>query len=143
VHGRSLRIKGLDYVAPPWLPSELNDQIVAWGGEASAPIVAWVKEKPINHWIDILYLAERFAPKPSLIPADATQRALMIGLSHELCSVMGIGWNRRLQMFAPAYSSGSPPANISRMDYRDDLGDFTRRRTGYQLCNPHIGRDAR
>ena len=34
-------IKGLDYVAAPWLPGEPNADIVAWGGEASAPIVAW------------------------------------------------------------------------------------------------------
>ena len=85
-------------------PGEPNEDIVAWGGEASAPIVAWAKEKPIHRWIDILYLAERLAPKPSLIPTDATQRALMIGLSHEICGEMGIGWNRRLQLFAPAYA---------------------------------------
>jgi glutathione S-transferase len=60
-------------------------------------------------------LAERLAPKPSLIPADAAQRALMIGLSHEICGEMGIGWNRRLQLFAPAYASGSPLSGISRM----------------------------
>ena len=92
---------------------EPNADIVAWGGEASAPIVAWAKEKPINRWIDILYLAERLAPKPSLIPADATQRALMIGLSHEICGEMGIGWNRRLQLFAPAYASGKPAGRTS------------------------------
>ena len=108
-------IKGLDYIAAPWLPGEPNTEIEAWGGEASAPIVAWAKEKPISRWIDILYLAERLAPKPSLIPADATQRALMIGLSHEVCGQMGIGWNRRLQLFAPAFASGSPPPNIARM----------------------------
>jgi hypothetical protein len=84
-------IKGLDHIAAPWMPGEPNADIVAWGGEASAPIVAWAKEKPINHWIDILYFAERLAPKPSLIPADAMRRALMIGLSHEICGEMGIG----------------------------------------------------
>ena len=108
-------IKGLDYVAAPWLPGEPNEDIVAWGGETSAPVVAWAKEKPINRWIDILYLAERLGSTPSLIPADATQRALMIGLSHEICGEMGIGWNRRLQFLAPALASGSPPAGISRM----------------------------
>jgi glutathione S-transferase len=108
-------IKGLDYVAAPWQPGEANENIVAWSGEASGPIVAWAKEKPINRWIDILYLAERLAPKPSLVPADGTQRALMIGLSHEICGEMGIGWNRRLQLFAPAYASGNPPAGVSRM----------------------------
>jgi len=108
-------IKGLDYVAAPWLGGEPNENIVAWAGEASAPIVAWAKEKPINRWIDILYLAERLAPKPGLIPTDATQRALMIGLSHEICGEMGIGWNRRLQLFAPAFGSGNPSPGISRM----------------------------
>ena len=108
-------IKGLDYIAAPWAAGEPNTDIVAWGGEASAPIVAWAKEKPIHRWIDILYLAERLAPKPSFIPSDATQRALMIGLSHEICGERGIGWNRRLQLFAPAYASGSPPPNIALM----------------------------
>src|SRR5258708_6690859 len=108
-------IKSLDYVAAPWLPGEPNEKIAAWGGEASGPIVAWAKEKPINRWIDILYLSERLAPKHSLIPADAAQRMLMIGLSHEICGEMGIGWNRRLQLFAPAYASGNPPAGVSRM----------------------------
>jgi len=108
-------IKGLDYVAAPWIGGEPNEEIVAWGGEASAPIVAWAKEKPVHRWIDILYLAERLAPKPALLPADATQRALMIGFSHEICGEMGIGWNRRLQLFAPALSSGKAPAGVARM----------------------------
>jgi glutathione S-transferase len=108
-------VKGLDYVAAPWMAGEPNAEIVAWGGETSAPIVAWAKEKPVHRWIDILYLAERLAPSPSLIPHDATQRALMIGLSHEICGEMGIGWNRRLQLFAPALASGNPPAGMSRM----------------------------
>ena len=30
-------IKGLDYVAAPWVGGEPNAEIVAWGGEASAP----------------------------------------------------------------------------------------------------------
>lgn len=108
-------IKGLEYVAAPWQPGEPNENIVAWGGEASAPLVAWSKEKPINRWIDILYLAERLAPKPSLIPTDARKRALMFGLSHEICGEMGIGWNRRLQLFAPAYASATPPPGVSLM----------------------------
>jgi len=108
-------VKKLDYVAAPWSVGEANEDIVKWGGEASAPIVAWGREKPIHRWIDILYLAERLAPQPSLLPKDATQRALMIGLSHEICGEMGIGWNRRLQLFAPALSSGKAPPGIARM----------------------------
>jgi glutathione S-transferase len=108
-------LKKLDYAVAPWKAGEPNEDIVAWGGEASAPIVAWEKEKPIHRWIDILYLAERLAPEPAMIPADPVQRALMIGFSHEICGEMGIGWNRRLQLFAPAYASGKPPAGVSLM----------------------------
>ena len=108
-------VKGLEYVAAPWIAGEPNAEIVAWGGEASAPIVAWANEKPIHRWIDILYLAERLAPKPALLPADTMQRALTIGLSHEICGEMGIGWNRRLQLFAPAFASGKAPAGIRSM----------------------------
>src|SRR5208283_3314760 len=108
-------VKGLEYVAAPWQPGEANANIVAWSGEASGPIVVWAKEKPIHRWIDILYLAERLAPKPSLLPVDAAQRALMIGLSHEICGEMGIGWNRRLQLFAPMMASGNAPEGVSRM----------------------------
>jgi len=108
-------VKGLDYVAAPWVAGEANEEIVKWGGEASAPIVAWAQEKPINRWSDILYLSERLAPKPALIPPDAMQRALMIGLSNEICGPLGIGWNRRLQLFAPMLASGNPPPQIARM----------------------------
>src|SRR6185437_15767608 len=108
-------VKGLDYIAAPWMPGEPNTEIVAWGGEASAPIVAWADEKPIHRWIDILYLAERLAPQPAMLPADATQRALMVGLSHEICGERGLGWNRRLQIFAPMLGAESPPEGIVRM----------------------------
>jgi glutathione S-transferase len=126
-------IKGLDYVAAPWLVGEANAEIVAWGGEASAPIVAWAKEKPMHRWIDILYLAERLAPKPSLIPANVSQRALMIGLSHEICGEMGIGWNRRLQLFAPAYASGKPPEGISRMGGKYGYNERDTRAAGERI----------
>ncbi|MEA2679771.1 MAG: hypothetical protein QOK03_1493 [Candidatus Binataceae bacterium] len=108
-------IKGLEYVPAPWLPGEANEEIAKWGGETSAPIVAWAKERPIHRWIDILYLAERLAPTPSSIPQDATKRALMIGLSNEICGELGIGWNRRLQILAPAFKSGTPPPQVARM----------------------------
>ena len=39
----------------------------------------------------------------------------MIGLSNEICGELGIGWNRRLQIFAPLFASGSPPPQVARM----------------------------
>jgi glutathione S-transferase len=118
-------VKGLEYVAAPWIAGSPNEDIVAWGGERSAPIVAFADEKPIHRWIDILYLAERLSPEPSLIPKDASQRALMIGLSNEICGELGIGWNRRLQLFAPLVEGGNPPEGVARMagKYRYNSAD--------------------
>jgi glutathione S-transferase len=107
--------KGLDFLVAPQEAGGTNDALVAWSGENSGPVVAWNDEKPISRWLDILMLIERLAPTPSLIPADAAERALMIGLSNELCGELGLGWNRRLQMFAPAMDSGSPPEGVARM----------------------------
>jgi hypothetical protein len=52
-----------------------SQRSVAWVGKASAPIVAWAKGKPSNYWIGILYLAERLAGEPSLIPVGAMRTA--------------------------------------------------------------------
>ena len=128
-------IKKLDFVAAPWMAGEENADIVAWGGEASAPIVAWASEKPIHRWIDILYLAERLAPTPSMLPKDGTQRALMIGLSHEICGEMGIGWNRRLQIFAPALTSGKAPAGFVRMGSKYGFNEGDAKAAGERTAN--------
>src|SRR5258708_35370919 len=77
-------IKGLDYVAASWPPGEPNENIVAWGGDTSAQIVAWASEKPINRWIDILYLAEGLPPNVPAPPTEPTLRRLSAGLSAEL-----------------------------------------------------------
>jgi glutathione S-transferase len=108
-------VKNLDYVVAPQEPGGANEKLEAWSGQSSGPVVAWADEKPIHRWIDILTLGERLAPEPSLVPKDAAQRALMIGLSNEICGELGIGWNRRLQMFAPAMESRSPPEGVVRM----------------------------
>ena len=108
-------IKGVPWIAAPWLPGEANEAIVRWSGADSGPVVVWNDERPVNRWLDILYLAERIAPAPSLVPEDPTERALMIGLSFEICGERGIGWNRRLQLFEPMIESGSAPEGVLRM----------------------------
>ncbi len=40
-------IKGLEYGAAPWVPGAANEKIAKWGGETSATLVAWAREKPI------------------------------------------------------------------------------------------------
>ena len=126
-------VKGLEYVAAPWVVFHPNLDIVKWGGEPSAPVVAWAQEKPISRWIDILYLAERLAPQPSLIPADATDRALMIGLSHEICGVMGIGWNRRLQQLAPWYAPGADSSDVQAVGQKYGYNNDDARAAGERI----------
>ncbi|WP_295142218.1 glutathione S-transferase N-terminal domain-containing protein [uncultured Reyranella sp.] len=101
-----LEIKGLDYAAAPLDVGGANEEIVAWSGQNSAPVVAWRDGPPLNRWLDILLLAERLAPAPALLPADPLQRALAIGLGHEILGERGIAWNRRLQMFSMAVQAG-------------------------------------
>ncbi len=102
-------IKGLDFVVAPLVMAGTNEEIVAWSGQNSAPVVAWKDEPPLNRWMDILHLAERLAPEPALIPADAWDRAVMFGLSNELFGELGIGWCRRIQMIGPALGAPQPP----------------------------------
>ena len=99
-------IKKLDYIAAPLELGGRNEEIAAWSGQNSAPVVAWNDEPPINRWQDIILLAERLASTPALVPADARQRALMWGFVNELAGEQGIGWNRRLQGFGRARNSG-------------------------------------
>ena len=99
-------VKGVDYLAAPLELAGKNEEIVAWTGQNSAPVVAWNDEPPIHRWQDIILLAERIAPSPALIPTDAHQRALMWGYVNELAGEHGLGWNRRLQSFGRVRNSG-------------------------------------
>lgn len=110
--------KKVPYICAPQVPGAPNEDLVAWSGQGSGPVVAWEDEKPIHHWLDILFLAERIAPTPSVVPAEPAERALMIGLSHEICGEGGIGWSRREMMFAPAIESGQAPEPIRVMAKR-------------------------
>ncbi|MBM7066068.1 glutathione binding-like protein [Actibacterium sp. 188UL27-1] len=92
--------KGIWHVKDlPWVATRLDptDPVqVEWTGRQSAPVVLYDKEPPRDRWIDILLLAERLAPSPALVPKDPVDRALAIGLSHEICGEHGLAWSRRL-----------------------------------------------
>ena len=68
-----------------------------WSAQDSFPIMAWNDERPRTTWIEQLYLAERLAPTPRLIPEQFEDRVLMFGYSNELCGENGIGWTERLR----------------------------------------------
>lgn len=94
--------KGIFHIKKiPWTAVRLaydSKPLKEWAGQRSAPVVVHENEPPRSGWEEILLLAERLAPEPSLLPRDAADRALVFGLSHELCGEQGLGWARRLQL---------------------------------------------
>lgn len=89
-------MKGLDWAAVRLAYDD--DAQRQWAGQRSGPIAIYDKEPPRSGWAEILLMAERLAPEPSLVPADAAERATMFGLAHEICGQEGLGWSRRLQL---------------------------------------------
>jgi len=75
-----------------------NLALKEWTAQTSGPVAIWEDERPRSTWIEQLYLAERLAPEPALIPADMGDRMTMFGLCNELCGEHGFGWNLRLRM---------------------------------------------
>src|SRR5215472_15577444 len=75
-----------------------SEPLREWAGQRSGPVAIYDDEPPRAGWAEILLLAERLAPEPRLLPADPGQRALLFGISHEICGQAGLGWSRRLQL---------------------------------------------
>jgi glutathione S-transferase len=91
-----LHLKAIDWVAVRLVYD--SEPLKQWAGQRSGPVAIYDDEPPRTGWAEILLLAERLAPMPSLVPADAADRAMMFGLSHEICGEGGLGWMRRLQL---------------------------------------------
>ncbi len=82
----------------PWRAVRLvydSDAFNAWAKDQSGPIAIYNDEAPRSGWREILELAERLAPQPSLIAQDAES---MFALCHDLVGENGLGWARRLQL---------------------------------------------
>lgn len=94
--------KGIFHVKRiPWTAVRLaydNPALKAWAGQRSAPVAMYEDEAPRSGWAEILELAERLAPQPSLLPAGAADRATVFALAHAICGPQGLGWSRRLQL---------------------------------------------
>ncbi|MEN8185400.1 MAG: hypothetical protein ABFS46_23025 [Myxococcota bacterium] len=91
-------LKGIPFAPVGQKPAVPNPELEAWTGCASAPVAMYESERPRSGWVEILLLAERLAPEPRLLPADPEARALVFGLSHEICGEEGFGWTRRLML---------------------------------------------
>jgi len=77
---------------------DANAELRAWTGHDNAPQAVYRDEPARIAWPELIFLAERLAPAPALIPASAAERAQMFGLIHELAGENGLGWSRRLMM---------------------------------------------
>jgi glutathione S-transferase len=97
-----LHVKKIPYVKVRQELGGPNLPLIEWTKQATAPVFIYNDERPRSIWIDQLYLAERLAPEPALIPAAQADRTLMFGLSNELCGENGFGWQRRLMMIHAA-----------------------------------------
>lgn len=90
-------LKGLDWAAVRL--DYTSDAMKQWtGGRRDGPVAFYNDEAPRHAWDQILLLAERLAPQPALLPSDPADRALAMGLAHEICGEGGLGWTRRLQL---------------------------------------------
>lgn len=93
-----LGARNVDYIPVEQLAMEPNEDLFEWTGLRNAPIAVLDDEPPQHTWLDILLLAERIGSGPSLLPEDELDRALVLGISTELCGSDGFGWSRRLEL---------------------------------------------
>lgn len=107
-----VHVKGISYTLVHRMPDDPDGALVEWTGQSSYPAAIYEDERPRTGWDAILFLAERLAPKPTLIPSDPAERALFFGLAHEICGEMGLGWCRRLQSIHAGMQS-DPPSAVS------------------------------
>ena len=104
--------KGIFYVKKiPYVPvasagkDGSDRELREWTAQPSAPVAVWNDERPRSTWIEQLYLAERLAPTPSLIPAGIEDRVSMFGCANEICGQNGFAWSKRLTMIHAMLSS--------------------------------------
>jgi glutathione S-transferase len=107
-----LRVKRIPYTLVQRMPSDPPGALEDWTRQASFPAAMHEDERPRTGWAEILLLAERLAPTPSLVPAEPEQRAFFFGACHELCGEMGLGWCRRLESVAAGLAR-TPPDPIA------------------------------
>ncbi len=108
------RAKGIPFAKVRQAGGQKNDALFEWTGYRNAPVAVNDDEPPRIGWVEILHLAERLQPEPSLIPADPAERAVFFGLSHELMSEDGFGWCRRLMLFQQTAGDADEPPEAAR-----------------------------
>ncbi len=101
-----------------------NLALQEWTAQTTAPVAAWNEEPPRSIWIQQLFLAERLAPNPPLIPANIEDRVLMFGYCNEICGETGFGWSKRLMFIHTTLSNpnASEAARTSSLRFGKKYG---------------------
>ena len=121
-----LHIKGIEWAAVRLVYDD--ESLKEWTGQRSGPVAIYNNERPRAGWAEILLLAERLAPTPSLLPTNPAERALAFGICHEICGEAGLGWSRRLQLIhAGVQNVGGFPERVAnylgkKYGYRPETG---------------------
>ncbi len=90
-----LQVKSIPFSAVYFDP--FNKEMTPWSGSTSAPSAVYNDEAPVSDWKDILALAERLNPSPSLVPNNLEERQKMMEISAKICAPEGLAWYRRLE----------------------------------------------
>ena len=101
-----IEYKNIPYISVAQMPGEENEGLREWTGQRSAPVAMFDDERPRPSWFEIVLLAERLAPEPSLIPSDPEERVEMFGVCHEIASEDGLGWATRALYWMQPDSQG-------------------------------------
>jgi len=115
-----LYVKKIPYVRVRQEIGGPNLALQEWTAQATAPVAAWNDEPPRSTWIEQLFLVERLAPNPPLIPQNIEDRALMFGYANELCGETGFGWSKRLMILHPTLSN--PNSSKSNLAFATHMG---------------------
>jgi glutathione S-transferase len=108
-----LHVKRIPYVRVRQEGGGENAGLLAWTAQTSAPVAVWNDERPRTTSLEILFLAERLAPDPPLLPDDADERAHMLGYCHEIIGEQGLGWSRRLTLLQPILAAAGEHAPLA------------------------------
>jgi glutathione S-transferase len=117
-----LHIKGIRWAAVRLTYD--SEPLREWAGQRSGPVAIYDDERPRAGWAEILLLAERLAPAPALLPADPGERALLFGISHEICGEAGLGWSRRLQLIHAGLKGAG--------GFREPVAKYLAKKYGYR-----------
>src|SRR5262249_48725868 len=111
--------KGIFYVKKvPYVPvaavgdDGTDGELIDWTAQSSAPVEIWNEARRLSPWIEQLYLAERLAANPPLIPAEIEELTLMFGYANELCGETAGGWRRRPTMIPSTVPNPATPDNV-------------------------------